>query len=252
MSKVYTIGSLFSGIGGLEIGLERTGRFKTLWNSDNDEYCQGILKKIWPDCPVYGDVKSVRVENEIQKVDVICGGFPCQDLSLARNNRGPGDLGKGLEGPKSGLYREFMRIIEEFKPKGFIMENVPVLVNRGLGIILNEASQLGYDVEWHVVSAKSVGGPHLRKRVFIMGYANSSHPQGKRESIGVQQEQSDTDGPSYRRPDKTWPTEPGVCRVVDGVPNWSHRVRALGNAVVPKVSELVGYRMLDLLDKSCL
>ena len=242
----YTLGGLFSGIGGIEMGLEATGRFETEWHSEVDPFCRKVLAKNWPDVKIYEDVKHVGVENEVKNVDVVCGGFPCQDLSAARNNSG--DVGSGLKGNKSGLYREFIRVVQELRPKGFIIENVPTLVNRGLHTILGEVAEIGYDAEWHIVSAASVGGQHLRKRVFIMGYANSSHPQRDGKPCGVHEEQQDTDSPGDCRPDKTWPTEPRVPRVVDGVPDWSHRVKALGNAVVPKVAGVVGLRMSEILD----
>ena len=243
----YTLGGLFSGIGGLEMGLESTGRFETKWQAEVDPFCRKVLAKNWPDVKIYEDVKHVGVENEVENVDVICGGFPCQDLSSAREGSGQG-TGKGLDGKKSGLYREFVRTIRELEPKGFVIENVPNLVNRGLHTILGEVAEIGYDAEWHIVSAASVGGQHLRKRVFVMGYANSSHPQRGWLSSGVHEEVKDPHCPSGWRPDKTWPIEPDFPRVADGVPDWSHRVKALGNAVVPKVAGVVGLRMLDILD----
>ena len=245
--KKYTLGSLFSGIGGLEMGLEMTGRFETVWQSETDEHCRGVLRKHWPDAELFGDVREFGVNHEIKAVDVVCGGFPCQDLSSAREGSGRG-RGDGLAGKKSGLYREFMRILGQVKPRGFIIENVPNLVNRGLEIILGEVAELGYDAEWHIVSAASVGGPHLRKRVFVMGYANGTHPQGRGLPSGVHEKHEDANGTGCRRPDKTWPTEPDVPRVADGVPDWSHRVKALGNAVVPKVASVVGMRMVELLE----
>lgn len=246
--RTYTLGSLFSGVGGLELGLESTGRFETVWQSEIDPFCRAVLRKNWNKCKIYEDVKDVRIENEVKQVDVICGGFPCQDLSIAREGSGQG-RGKGLDGSKSGLYREFIRVIEELSPIGFVIENVPTLVNRGLETILGEIAKLGYDAEWHIVSAASVGGPHLRKRVFIMGYANCSHPQRGWIPSGVQEENEDTYCSSGWRPDKTWPTEPDFPRVVNGVPNWSHRAKALGNAVVPKVAGVVGKRFVEIIDR---
>lgn len=244
---MYTLGSLFSGIGGLEMGLEMTGRFKTVWQSEMDNHCRKVLRRHWPDAELFGDVREVGVTNEIKAVDVICGGFPCQDLSSAREGSGQG-RGKGLDGKKSGLYREFIRIIKQVGPRGFVIENVPNLVNRGLETILGEVADLGYDAEWHIVSAASVGGPHLRKRLFIMGYANSTHPQRGGIPCGVHEKDEDTDGNGGWRPDKTWPPEPNFPRVANGVPDWSHRVKALGNAVVPKCSEVIGHRLLEILD----
>jgi len=246
--RTYTLGSLFSGIGGIELGLESTGRFETVWQAEVDPFCRAVLRKNWKNCKIYEDVKDVKTENEVKRVDVVCGGFPCQDLSLAREGSGRGK-GKGLDGSKSGLYREFVRVIKELSPVGFVIENVPTLVNRGLETILGEVAELGYDAEWHIVSAASVGGHHLRKRVFIMGYANGSHPQGGGVSSGTHEEHKDLDCVSDWGPDKTWPPEPRVARVVDGVPDWSHRAKALGNAVVPKVAGVVGKRLVEIIDK---
>ena len=141
-----------------------------------------------------------------------------------------------------------MRIIGQARPRGFVIENVPNLVNRGLETILGEVAKLGYDAEWHIVSAASVGGHHLRKRVFIMGYANGTSPQGGWLPGGIHEELADPDCSGDWRPDKTWPTEPDVGRVADGVPDWSHRVKALGNAVVPQCAEVIGRRLLEILD----
>lgn len=247
--RTYTLGSLFSGIGGLELGLESTGRFETVWQAEVDPFCRKVLEKRWKNCKIYEDVKDVRTENEVKRVDVICGGFPCQDLSTAREGSGQG-RGRGLDGSKSGLYREFIRVIRELSPVGFVIENVPTLVNRGLEAILGEVAKLGYDAEWHIVSAASTGGPHLRKRVFIMGHANCSHPQRGWIPSGVQEEHKDSHRNSDWRPDKTWPTEPDLPRVADGVPDWSHRAKALGNAVVPKVASVVGMRMIEILEST--
>lgn len=246
--NTYTIGSLFSGIGGIELGLERTGRFRTEWQAEVDPFCRKVLRKNWSKCKIYEDVKDVRIENEVKRVDVVCGGFPCQDLSVARECSGKGG-GEGLDGSKSGLYSEFIRVIRELSPTGFVIENVPTLVNRGLYRILGEVAEIGYDAEWHIVSAQSVGAPHLRKRLFIMGYANSSHPQRRGMPGRVHKELPDTDSPGDRRPKEAWPTEPDLPRVANGVPNWSHRVKSLGNAVVPAVAGIVGERLLEILDE---
>tara|TARA_R110002051_G_scaffold24381_1_gene60592 strand:+ start:17098 stop:17871 length:774 start_codon:yes stop_codon:yes gene_type:complete len=244
MRNQYTVGSLFSGIGGFELGLEMTGRFKTLWQCEVDPYCRSVLQKHWPDAEMFCDVRTLGNPDVISPVDIIVGGFPCQDLSMARH----GNNGKGLKGEKSGLYVEFIRIIREQKPRGFIIENVPSLVDRGLFTILREIAAFGYDAEWHVVSASAVGAPHKRNRLFVMGYANGTHCQGSGLSVRVHEKQSNIDCPGDTKPCEAWAAEPDVSRVVDGIPDWTHRVKALGNAVVPKVSECIGQRMSSILD----
>lgn len=243
-TQKYTVGSLFSGIGGLEIGLEKTARFETRWQCEQDAFCRAVLHRHWPDVPKFCDVRNVGKTDFVMPVDVIVGGFPCQDLSLARND----NKGKGLRGEKSGLYVEFIRIIREQKPRAFVIENVPALLNRGLSIILAEIACIGYDAEWHIVSAASVGAKHKRNRLFVMGYANSTHCEGRGLSGRVYAKQPDIDRTGNAKPNKTWAIEPSVDRVVNGIPNWSHRVKSLGNAVVPQVAECIGMRLASILD----
>jgi DNA (cytosine-5)-methyltransferase 1 len=158
-----TVGSLFSGIGGLELGLEWAG-MRTLWQVEKSAYCRAQLAKHWPDVVRYADVKDVGSHN-LAPVDIICGGFPCQDISYAGK-------GAGLTGHRSGLWSEFARIIGEMEPRYAIVENVPALLTRGIDQVLGTLADLGYDAEWRTISAADVGAPHLRKRLFIMAYAN--------------------------------------------------------------------------------
>ena len=156
---------LFSGIGGFSLGLERAG-FKTVAFCEVDKKCQAVLKKHWPDVPMFDDVSNLKGKDIEEKIDVICGGFPCQDISLAGK-------GAGLAGKRSGLWSEFHRLIEEIRPKYAIIENVSALRSRGLDQVLREISEIGYDAEWHCITAASVGAPHRRDRIWIVAYANS-------------------------------------------------------------------------------
>ena len=159
------MGSLFSGIGGLELGLERAG-MRVVWQVEKDDYCRRVLAKHWPDIERFEDVKEVGAHN-LKPVDLICGGFPCQDISYAGK-------GAGLSGERSGLWYEFARIIREMGPRIVVVENVAALANRGLDAVLGTLADIGYDAEWDCVSAADVGAPHLRKRMFIVAYNDRS------------------------------------------------------------------------------
>jgi len=161
------VGSLFAGIGGFELGLERTGGFETKWQCEIDPFCQKVLAKHWPNVTRFADIKEM---NEVPYVDVICGGFPCQPVSCAGKRKGSED--------KRWLWPEFYRIVCEVRPEWVLVENVPGLLSakdadgikgRLFAGILRDLAASGYDAEWNIVSATSVGAPHLRRRVFIIG-----------------------------------------------------------------------------------
>jgi DNA (cytosine-5)-methyltransferase 1 len=237
VSRPLTIGSLFSGIGGLELGLERAGLGPVLWQVEKDEYCRAVLAKHWPDATRYEDVKDVGGHN-LARVDVICGGFPCQDISYA----GPvGRAGIGISGRRSGLWYEFARIVGELGPGFVVVENVAALLDGGIGHVLGTLADLGYDAEWSNVSACSVGGSHVRQRVFIVAHANVLGLSGRLrdgKGFGVQ---------AFPSASVRWNVSaPFVCRGSDGVPGRPHRLRGLGNAVVPQVAEVVGRVVLAL------
>jgi len=157
-----TIGSLFSGIGGLELGLERAGLGPTIWQVERDPYAQRILERHWPDARRFDDVRTVGAHN-LAPVDLICGGFPCQDISVAGK-------GAGLDGERSGLWVEFARIVRELRPRFVVVENVPALLARGFGRVLGDLAACGYDAEWDCIPAAAVGAPHLRDRLFVVAY----------------------------------------------------------------------------------
>lgn len=156
------IGSLFSGIGGLELGLEWAGLGPVAWQVEQDAYCRKVLAKHWPDALRYEDVRAVGASN-LSRVDVLCGGFPCQDLSYAGK-------GAGLAGARSGLWFEYARIVGELRPKLVIVENVAALATRGLDRVLGDLSALGYDSLWFPLRAADLGAPHRRERLFVVGY----------------------------------------------------------------------------------
>ena len=154
------IGSLFSGIGGLELGLERAGVGTVAWQCEADPYCRRVLAKHWPDVPIFEDVRTLT---DPPDCEVLCGGFPCQDISAAGK-------GAGLDGERSGLFFEFVRIVRVVRPQLVVLENVPALTARGLGVVLGELARAGLDAQWGCLSAAGVGAPHLRRRIFIVAY----------------------------------------------------------------------------------
>jgi DNA (cytosine-5)-methyltransferase 1 len=163
------VGSLFSGIGGFDLGFERAG-MRVDWQVELDPYCRAVLARHFPDAARYEDVREVGIDN-LDPVDLICGGFPCQDLSSAGR-------GAGIDGARSGLWSEFARIVRELRPGYVVVENVPALLtgkgkrwDRGpIGRVLGDLAEARYDAEWACLSAGEFGAPHLRKRVWIVAY----------------------------------------------------------------------------------
>jgi DNA (cytosine-5)-methyltransferase 1 len=272
-----TVGSLFSGIGGFDVGLERAG-MRIAWQSEIDPYASAVLRKHWPHVPNLGDIRNIR---NPPAVDVLCGGFPCQDISFAGK-------GAGLAGERSGLWREYARIIGEIRPRYVLVENVAALLARGLGDVLGDLAALGFDAEWHCIPASAVGAPHRRDRLWIIGHAND---QG--ESVGAindeasglpQFDVADSNVPrlerwlrdslrecsgeriagpgspsipdAYGKPSNWaaksrqecghWVIEPDVGRVANGIPARMDRLKALGNAIVPQIAEILGRAIMSV------
>jgi DNA (cytosine-5)-methyltransferase 1 len=170
----YRLGSLFSGIGGFELGFEMTGAFETVFQVENNPYAQKILAKHWQKVPRFDDVRNVGKHN-LPECDILIGGFPCQDVSHAGNR-------KGIDaGTRSGLWWEFHRIINELRPRVTVLENVPGLFTLGFDEVLGSLSKIGLDAEWEIISASSQGAPHVRERVFIVAYPNSSRRNDRRD-----------------------------------------------------------------------
>lgn len=176
------VGSLFSGIGGLELGLQAAGVGHTVWQVEKDAFCRAVLEKHWPDAYRYEDVCEVGSRN-LERVDVICGGFPCQDLSLAGK-------GAGLSGERSGLWYEYARIIGELRPRFVVIENVAALLRRGFDEVLSQLDALGYDAEWSCIRVSDVGGSHRRDRLFVIawerGVANPALGHGARQDRRIE------------------------------------------------------------------
>jgi DNA (cytosine-5)-methyltransferase 1 len=176
---------IFSGIGGFSLGLERSGYFKTVAFCEIEAYPRRVLAKHWPEVPCYDDIRTLSAERLAADgiaVDAICGGFPCQDISVAGK-------GAGLAGERSGLWREYARLIGEIRPRIVIVENVSALLSRGLGDVLSDLASLGYDAEWHCIPASAVGAPHRRDRLWVVAYSDNSRSKARHIERGQQDQQ---------------------------------------------------------------
>ena len=178
---MLSVGSCFSGIGGLELGLERTGGFETKWQIEIDSYAAAVLKKHWPSAKRYADIRAIDTD-ELERVDLICGGYPCQPFSFAGKRGGAEDA--------RHLWPDMCRIIRFLRPRFVLLENVPGHLSMGFGEVLGDLAQCGYDAEWQVLSAAGVGAPHLRRRIFILAHAmrgsgstESGEQQGERSKV---------------------------------------------------------------------
>ena len=230
--------SLFAGIGGLELGLERAG-MTTVGQVEIDDYCRRVLAKHWPDVPRHDDVRTAVdwwTSEQRPRVDVVCGGFPCQDIS-------PAGKGAGIDGERSGLWYAMRDVIRDLRPRYVLVENVAALVGRGLDRVLADLAGLGFDAEWSTVSACAVGAPHTRERLFIVAHPEGVGFAGRRGTRpGPALLESERRGPERRRP---WSAEPRPVGVAYGLPARVDRLRALGNAVVPQVAEWIGRRIVE-------
>ena len=223
----YSVGSLFSGIGGLDLGLERAG-MKIVWQSEIDPFACKVLQKHWPEVVNHGDIKQIDWAT-VEPVDIICGGYPCQPFSLAGQRRGTDD-------PRH-LWPWVRDAISELRPQYAILENVKGHLSMGGLQVIGELAEIGYDAEWRVVSAAGLGAPHRRDRIIIL--ANSSGIRGVGWRGPFQGSHEEVRQHALRSA-KHWETEPSVGRMADGVSHRMDRLRGLGNAVVPQVGEYIG------------
>lgn len=227
---------LFSGIGGLTKALE--GYVVPVAYCEIDDYCRRVLlsRMVTGDLPVAPICHNVTelTGTILPHVDIIYGGFPCQDISVA------GHAQKGLEGKRSGLFSEICRLAIETKAEWLFLENVPNIRTKGLGRILNELVSIGYDCRWGLLSASDVGAPHKRERFFLLAHSNSHRrgnelpPQGQHTIKNSSRGWSDKETYlSTCRNEDEYAVDPEYLRVGDGIPFWVDRIRGLGNAVVP-------------------
>ena len=238
--------SLFAGIGGFDLGLERTGGFETVAFCEIDKEAQATLRARYPGVPIYDDVRALTADGlraDGVRADAIVGGFPCQDVSLAGG-------GEGLAGARSGLWSEFARLIGELRPAIVIVENVAALLGRGIGRVLGDLAALGYDAEWHCIPASYAGARQLRDRVWIVAYPQRDRVQGRATVTQAWCSQSRAEQLAGLVQPCAWPTVSSArdCGTGHGIPRGIHRNKQLGNAVVPQIPELIGRAILASLE----
>ena len=251
-----THGSLFTGIGGIDLGLEWAG-FETAWQVENNDFCNKVLAKHWPTVQKFSDVKTVGKHN-LKPVDLISGGFPCQDISAAA-----GGQEHGLHRKRSSLWFEYARIVRELRPRWVLIENVPNLKNNGADQVISDMEGTGYSCWTSVVGVDVFGAPFQRRRVFILchndaygdgdlgtdvstGWEISPELEGKmaqacqdwnywKHELGAGNARSGG-GPEKSQPD----AYADYMRTIYGIPDWAHRLKALGNACTPVIPALIG------------
>ena len=241
---------LFSGIGGFSVGLEAAG-MQTAAFCEIDPFCQEILRKHWPETPLYSDIhtlnKEVLQNDGIHTIDVICGGFPCQPYSIAGRKKGTQD--------DRDLWPAMFRLIQELKPTWVIGENVANFTNMAFSRTKIDMESAGYQVQPFIIPACAVGAPHRRNRIWILAYSD-----GERLEEARPEQQATRDrgkiansftwyrnikriGDYFNHPSLP---QPLVCRGRDGIPRRVDRLRALGNAVVPQIPEIIGRGIMNL------
>ncbi|QXH87703.1 DNA cytosine methyltransferase [Pseudomonas shahriarae] len=227
--------ALFSGAGGGILGGQLMG-WRTVCAVECDAYAAQVLAqrqndRTLPPFPIWSDVCSFDGRSWRGIIDVVSGGFTCQDFSIQGR-------GAGIEGARSGLWKEMARIVDEVRPTYVWLENSPMLVTRGLALVLGNLTQMGYNTHWCRVSAAECGAPHKRDRIWLLAYSNSEHGQRLITQIAEAQVwQRPYERQTGSRSDgvKRWPTEPGVGQVVDGLAQRVDRIKALGNGQIPRV-----------------
>lgn len=234
---------LFSGIGGFTLGLERTGGFETVAFCEIDKGCHGVLEDHWPNVRRFHDVRELRGA-DVGAVDGICGGFPCQDASVANQN------GEGTRGGRTGLYVEIVRLAGELGVQFILMENVTNLLNRGFGDILGALAEIGFDAEWECFSARELGFDHERERLVILAYTQCPRREGFKPYRGALK-RAKAALPivchSAARARRAVVGRERLLRNGDGlsVGMERRRLHALGNAVVPQKFEVIGDAILQ-------
>lgn len=286
--KKLKILDLFSGIGGFSYGFEKTGKFETVAFCEINEHARKVLKKHWPEVPIFEDVSKLNWKSNWQQIDVICGGFPCQDVSIAGKKKGLID--ENGEATRSGLWFQYKRLIAEIRPKYVIIENVKNLLNNGFATVLKDLHEIGYNAEWHVISARSVGSVHLRERIWIIAYPYNTRFKEQLRSIPNEKEydsiklcsnktsESDTIPSnsynfrlwrSFASEEKKsewwskatssfrnwWETESTICRMDDGLSSRldkyrRERIKQLGNSIVPQIAEFIAERIIEYETKA--
>lgn len=260
MTTAFRVLDLFSGIGGFSLGLERTGGFQTVAFCEIEAFPRKVLAKHWPEVPIYDDVRTLTAKQLAADgiaVDVITGGFPCQDISAAGKRAGISD------GTRSGLWSEITRLIGEIRPRYVIVENVANLL-RGpseqpggwFSRVLGDLAECGYDAEWENIPASSLGASHRRERIWIVAYPNQimrgQLVKGIEVTAATEFASGLGEGSIHRPRCLSLPVgrayinpSSDVLRNDDGIPLALDRIGACGNAVVPQIPELIGRAILE-------
>lgn len=234
----------FSGIGGFTLAGEQLGGFETICFVEREPYCQKILRKHWSHIPIHNDIRTF--EPEMGSADVICGGFPCQDISLAGRQAGI------REGTRSGLFYELMRVVRLVRPRFIVLENVSAILSNGLDVVLGELVEAGFDAKWACIPASAVGACHQRDRWWLVAYSNHKGSQGLRKELELHQSGGKipfTWCHQPTMPESNWRrfvSQPLLRRGDDGLSHRVDRLKALGNAVVPQVAQIPLARVLQL------
>ena len=238
---------LFSGIGGFALAAKRT------WGNDLnivgfceiEPYAQKVLEKNFPRVPIYKDIKELD-GNKFKNIDIITGGFPCQDISIA-------GYGVGITGERSGLWSEMFRIISEVRPKFAIIENVSAITFRGGTRVISDLAEIGYTTEWQTISAAYVGALHRRNRMWFVSYPSDSRSEYSKhgestEDIKQREMVRECKGSVFSNKgdfrEKIRTTD--FVRRSNGIPNRVDRIKGLGNAIVPQVAEIIMERIKNL------
>jgi DNA (cytosine-5)-methyltransferase 1 len=237
-----TVGSLFAGIGGFDLGLERAG-MKVIWQSEIDPYASAVLRKHWPHVPNHGDIRTIRAGN-VERPDVLCGGFPCQPFSSANAGRARG------KDDDRYLWPEMLRVIQEVQPTWVIGENVAHLDRLALETVCSDLEACGYQVQTLEIPACAVDADSVRARLWILCHANSESEPWVRVDAETPRRAPPVSANSDREPTEwfaiargeyeNWPDFPRVDGVAHGLPNRMDRLRCIGNAIVPQIAEIIG------------
>jgi DNA (cytosine-5)-methyltransferase 1 len=250
----------FSGIGGFSLAARWLGGIETVAFVEREPFCQRILAKHWPSVPIHDDICTFNPEPG--SADIVCGGFPCQDISQAGK-------GAGLAGSRSGLFYELLRVVRLVGPRYVVLENVAAITYRGMDDVLGTLAEAGYDAEWACIPAAAVGACHQRDRWWCVAYSQDmlSHggPGQQQGQLGGRAVPEPGDGdradaagracwphaPRQLNPDwRSYLSEPVLCRGDDGLSGRVDRLKALGNAVVPQVAMIPLARVLELAQQA--
>lgn len=283
MKKLKVL-DLFSGVGGFSLGLEMTGNFETVAFCESDEGCQKSIKENWPGRTIFKDIKDLQTTHVFaghdvlnnadaskavvyNDIDLICGGFPCQDISIAGKK-------EGINGERSGLWKEFHRIIKEVHPRWVVIENVANLRTQGLARVIKDLWKIGYCCSWDIIPAASIGAHHLRERAWVIATPADSNDNGCWNTFASPKEalRRWTEATSELRDnwsEEKYNAQSRVCRILDGLPEGldinlrrrkadtpnqkrikeltgelkrirAKRIKQLGNAIVPQIAQLIG------------